>query len=170
MSRTGTLLAGVAVVAAVGLIVLDQSGHRSVVEAGTVVYAIAVVVVGVVAHLRRAQPEPERSARSAFARMLRGGPLPPDPSQDAAIRQLADEHRTQMSGHRWAPWITFAWGFSMVVGGALNERPRSTVIGAAVVLLAVGMRPMRRRRLARLDRLDAALDARAASARPGPAA
>lgn len=110
----------------------------------------------------RALSEPERSERSAFHRVLRGGPLPADPRQDEAIRQLAAEHRAQRGGLRWAPWFTFTLGAYFVVGGVLIERPRSIVIGTVALLLVIAMRPMRRRRL------DADLEARTASARPRP--
>lgn len=167
MSRTSLALVGAAVVAGAGLIVLDQTGHDGAVRVGTVAVVIAVALVALVAYLRSTQPDAERSARRAFARVLRGGPLPPDTSQDTAIRQLAAELRAQTSGHRWTPWLTFACGAYFVIGGMLNERPRPIVVGAAVTLMAISMRPMQRRRLARLDRLDADLDARAESTPSG---
>ena len=163
MSRSGLVLAAGAIVAAVGIIVLDQTGHGDLVRMGTVAFLALTAIVGVVAYVKASEPDVDRAAHRAsqkeFARALRRGRLPEDPTHDEAIRRLAAEHRSRMASVRY---VGVACGLVFIVLGLLRGRIGTVVFGAALVLLWVAVLPLRRRRLRTLDRLDAALDARRA--------
>ncbi len=104
-----------------------------------------------------------RASQKELGRALRRGRLPEDPTHDEAIRRLAAEHRSRMaSAYLRALGPGLALGTLAVVVGLARERPGSVLFGVGWLLLAVAMVPIQRRNVRRLDRLDAALDARRA--------
>lgn len=91
MSRIGLFLAAGAIVAAVGIVVLDQTGLRNLAPMGTVAFLALTAIVGVTAYRKASEPDAGRAARRTsqreFGRALRRGRLPDDPGNDEHQRR-----------------------------------------------------------------------------------
>lgn len=175
MSWRAPALVGLVVAPAIAAVALDQTGHRGTALVAMVLFLGIGAVVMVGAHLRNSTDVSDRHRRGDrarqrdYGRAFRTGRLPDDPSGDADLRRRAVAHRASMEQ---AP--TSLYGGALAFGilnlglGVARGRTSAIVLGAVltvVMLSALALRPLAWRRL---DRLDAVLDARAASARPAP--